>query len=214
MAPWQWWRWGIVAMVGLGVGSPAVAQTFPPCPPPSSSEFLLLAQGRTEAERNQVQATLPTTTSVMVCQYLEDTVVRAGGFTSLENANAWAQYLTEVQGVPTFVVRPATPGDATIPAPPQTPTPVAYLPQVLEAGYAVLVEYDNDPAIATTLESTLGSGVGLAVYREKPYLLATYSRDLRTAAATLQQVSTTDLTAFVVDSREVILLAPAVVTTP
>ena len=55
------------------------------------------------------------TGTVMVCDYLEDTVVRAGGFTNLENANAWAQYMTEVEGFQAFVARPAANSEPTTP---------------------------------------------------------------------------------------------------
>ncbi|PSR16778.1 hypothetical protein C8255_16105, partial [filamentous cyanobacterium CCP3] len=91
----------------VGFWNPASAQ-FPPCPPPSANEYLLLVRSNTEAERDRVQDLLPSNSTVLVCDYLNDTVVRAGGFTNLENANAWAQYMTEVEGFQAFVARPAT----------------------------------------------------------------------------------------------------------
>ncbi|WP_008319274.1 hypothetical protein [Leptolyngbya sp. PCC 6406] len=213
------WQWGILmAVVGAIAPTAAVAQTFPPCPPPAPTEYLLLIQGNTEVERNRIQSLLPTSTNVMVCQYLSEPVVRAGGFSSLENANAWAQYLTEVEGAQAFVARPASDGTAA-PLPSDldadsgssSPSTAGggYAPQLLGEGYAVLVDYGTDPAIASAIQSTLGKPVGLAVYRQRPYLLAIYSGDVQTAAATLQQLSGR-VTAFMVDSSEVVLLAPTV----
>lgn len=210
----------------------ATADVLPPCAPPDPEEYLLLVRGDTEAERDRIQDLLPASTSLMVCSYLEETVVRAGGFTSLENANAWAQYLTEMEGAQAFVVRPAAPGETPPPATPVAPpTPPAeevaltnpqgtepaaaepggYTPQLLGEGYAVLVNYNNNPATAQEAQELLGTPVGLAVYRQQPYLLASHSPDAATAAETLQILSGSRLTAFIVDSSDVVLLTPAVV---
>ena len=215
---------GVSVLFALAAGAiaPVQAQDFPPCPPPAQAEYLLLVQGETEPERTRIQNLLPTSTEVMVCQYLSDPVVRAGGFTSLENANAWAQYLTEVEGAQAFVVRPAAPGEAiaAIPAPdapspaapsaPATPV-VGYAPQLLGEGYAVLVAYENDPTTAIRVQQTLGMPVGLAVYQQQPYLLAIQSGDPQAAVATLQTLATDRFTAFMVDSSNVVLLSPTVV---
>lgn len=222
-----WGLMGIAAWVGAIAPAAAQAQTFPPCLPPAPAEYLLLAQGTTEAERTRIQNLLPTSTDVMVCEYLSDPVVRAGGFTSLENANAWAQYLTDVEGVQTFVARPAEAGEAITATPPPTPaTPAApeppaaapssvgYAPQLVGPGYAVLVDYGDDPAIAATVQQTLGTPVGLAVYQEQPYLLAIQSGDPQVAASTLQTLSTGEFTVFMVNSSNVVLLSPAIAVTP
>jgi hypothetical protein len=220
-------RWGVMACV---VGSSAIAATganaqdLPPCPPPATAEYLLLVQGETEAERNRIQDLLPASTDVTVCQYLDSTVVRAGGFTSLENANAWAQYLTDVEGAQAFVARPAAPGEVTTVTPVEPPTPtepvppaaspippaVAYTPQLLGEGYVVLVNYDNQPAIAQQVQDTLNDTVGLAVYRQRPYLMAVQTTDAQVATQTLQTLSSGRFTAFIVDSGEVVLLSPAI----
>lgn len=228
-------RWGvIVCVIGSGaILSPTVrAQTLPPCSPPDTSEYLLLVQGDTEAERSRIQDLLPSSTNVSVCQYLDSTVVRAGGFTSLENANAWAQYLTEVEGAQAFVARPAVSGEvppAVTPVEPTAPTtiePVAvpasvpptdaadatvgYAPQLLGEGYAVLVSYDDQPAIAQQVQDTLENTVGLAVYQQQPYLMAVQTTDAQVAAQTLQTLSSGRFTAFIVDSGEVVLLSTAI----
>lgn len=237
-------RWAIVtALVAVGVTAPrAAADEFPPCGPPAASEYLLLVQGDTVERRDRIQNLLPTTTSVSVCRYLDDIVVRAGGFTSLENANAWAQYLTEVEGVQAFVARPAAPGEVPsneaiaaepvepipdLPAETESSTPsenavpvsnpapeaaVAYAPKLLGEGYAVLVDYGNNPAVAKQLQQTLNQPIGLAVYEQRPFLLATQSADPQTAAQVLQTLTNGRFGAFIVDSSEVVLLSAAVAT--
>lgn len=224
--------------VGVALASwrPLPAQAvFPPCPPPQVNEYLLLVRGNTEAERNRVQDLLPSNSTVMVCDYLSDTVVRAGGFTNLENANAWAQYMTEVEGLQAFVARPAaaTPGASTPPAgtpstngasppatspgtgtPPVNGTPnqsqLAYAPQPLNTGYAVLVDYNYQPEMARTIQRQVGQSVALAVFRQRPYLLIAYSPNLEGAASTMSVLGGFGIPGFIVDSREVVMLTPAV----
>ncbi|MEM1289866.1 MAG: hypothetical protein AAGH67_00120 [Cyanobacteria bacterium P01_H01_bin.162] len=234
-------RWGLITTLVTGgiIAPQAWADDFPPCGPPAANEYLLLVQGDTVDARDRIQNLLPTTTSISVCRYLDDIVVRAGGFTSLENANAWAQYLTEVEGAQAFVARPAAPGEVSadepiaaepvvpepvVPAEPTTPTPsepvattpdpmpdatVAYAPKLLGEGYAVLVDYSNDPEVAKQLQQTLNQSIGLAVYEQRPFLLATQSPDPQTATQVLQMLSSS-FGAFIVDSSEVVLLSPAV----
>ena len=247
-------RWGLVVVVfwGGAIAVPAAADEFPPCAPPQANEYLLLVRGDTVESRDRIQNLLPTTTSVSICRYLEDIVVRAGGFTSLENANAWAQYLTEIEGAQAFVARPAAPGEmvadntpvtaepvapvqpvesvpasptedpipaseadaptATPAAVPDSETVVGYSPQLLGEGYAVLVNYSNDPVVAKQLQQALNQPIGLAVYEQRPFLLAAQSSDAQVAAQVLQALSNNRFGAFIVDSSEVVLLSAAVVT--
>jgi hypothetical protein len=205
-------------LMAVGVGKIAQAQVaFPACPPPQTNEYLLLVRGNTEAERNRVQDLLPSSSRVMVCNYLSDTVVRAGGFTSLENANAWAQYMTEVEGLQAFVARPAT--TATTPPPIGTTppavnvTPIAYAPQPLNAGFAVLVDYQYQPEMARAIQRQVGQAVGLAVYRQRLYLLIAYSPNLEGAATTLQVLGGYGISGFIVDSNETVMLTPAIALT-
>ncbi len=236
-------RWGLV--VGSGaIAAPATADEFPPCRPPAGNEYLLLVQGDSVESRDRIQNLLPATTDVTVCSYLDDVVVRAGGFTSLENANAWAQYLTEVEGAQAFVARPAGPGEVVTPAAPvavdpvepepeaqpdpdpaiapmtsplpaATATPngvVGYAPQLLGEGYAVLVNYNNDPQVAKQLQQALNQPVGLAVYQQRPFLLAVQSTDPQVAAQVLQTLSNSRFGAFIVDSSDVVRLSSGVAT--
>jgi hypothetical protein len=240
----RWWGLALLVASG-GMAAPrAWADEFPPCAPPNASEYLLLVQGDTVEARDRIQNLLPTTTIVSVCRYLDDVVVRAGGFTSLENANAWAQYLTEVEGAQAFVARPAAPGEVTTStpitaepvtpepapepttpeptAPATTPTPlptesaasaeVTYAPKLLGEGYAVLVNYSNNPDIAKQLQQFLNQPVGLAIYQQQPFLLAAQSPDPQAAAQVLQTLSNNRFGAFIVDSSEVVLLSDAVAT--
>ncbi|WP_137454977.1 hypothetical protein [Halomicronema hongdechloris] len=202
---------GSAAVFSL-LGTTALAAEFPPCPPPASNEYLLLVRGDSEAEREQVQAVLPPSNSAMVCSYLNDTVVRAGGFTSLENANAWAQYMTEVEGLQAFVARPATePVSTTTPEPEATsPDLPSYQPEPLGAGYAILVDYANQPQVATEVRSLLGQPVGLVVYQQRPYLLAQQSNDPEAATALLRRLSDAGLASFIVSGLEVMVLTSEV----
>jgi hypothetical protein len=241
---WRALVFGSVALSLLGV-APDLKAAFPPCPPPQTNEYLLLVRGNTEAERNRVQDLLPSNTTVMVCDYLSDTVVRAGGFSNLENANAWAQYMTEVEGLQAFVARPAATSPTTPIAPPPngttpvgtsptpspnpgtastngTPTtqpaqpttspqsPLAYAPQPLNTGFAVLVDYNFQPEMARSIQQQVGQSVGLAVYRQRPYLLIAYSPNIEGAVSTLSVLGGHGISGFIVDSREVVMLTPAV----
>ncbi|MBW4459887.1 MAG: hypothetical protein KME47_06560 [Nodosilinea sp. WJT8-NPBG4] len=240
---------GLLLAPLAGLWTAAQAQ-FPPCPPPSANEYLLLVRSNTEAERTRVQDLLPSNSTVLVCDYLNDTVVRAGGFTNLENANAWAQYMTEVEGFQAFVARPAT--TAAQPAPPtggttpsasttppansETPptngtpsgngtpatgtppatnqsAPTAYAPQPLGTGFAVLVDYQYQPESAIAIQRQVGQAVGLAVHRQRSYLLIAHSPDVAGAASTLAVLTSLNIAGFIVDSQEVVMLTPAVALT-
>ncbi len=206
--------------------SAASAQSpLPACPPPTAQEFLLLVRGETEAERNKIATILPPNNPVLVCQYLNETVVRAGGFTSLETANAWASYMTTVEGFDSVVSRPASPGSAQTTAPAgsqatpsqaansQTATATgnpAFQPRRLAPGYAVLVRYGAQPEIATTVGQIVRP-VGLAVYAQEAYLLADYTSDADVAAATLQRLTNAQLSAILVDAQQVVRLSAEVI---
>jgi hypothetical protein len=216
---------------------PGMAQsTLPVCPPPASQEYLLLVRGSTETERAEIASILPTENTVLVCQYLGESLVRAGGFTSLETANAWATYMTTVAGFESFVSRPADSqtaaaseeairGEAVQPEAGQPeavrgeavqPEAVrgeasggAYQPHRLAAGYAVLVDYGNRPELATTVGQVVRP-VGLAVYRQRAYLLADYTSDANSAAVTLQRLNDAQMAAIVVDAEEVVRMSEEV----
>jgi hypothetical protein len=216
--------------LGLASQSLGLAAEFPPCPPPAANEYLLLVRGESEAERTRIQNLLPSNSTVMVCSYLEDTVVRGGGFTNLETANAWAQYMTEVEQLQAFVARPATgTSEESVPvsnensaSPPSGAIAAdesdseeqtsAFSPRNLGTGYAVLVNYQNQPEVALAVQEQVGQAVGLAVYRQLPYLLIAHSSDIEGAESTLRVLAERQIPGFIVNSREVVMLAPAIAT--
>ncbi len=216
---------GLVAALPM---APASAQSrLPACPPPANQEYLLLVRGETAAERSEIASILPEANSVLVCQYLDETLVRAGGFTSLETVNAWATYMATVEGFESFVskpsgqvaVQPSGPLDAEVGSQTSIQTSsqtsagssgtVAYQPSRLASGYAVLVNYGDRPEIATAVGQIVRP-VGLAVYRQQAYLLADYTNNADSAAATLQRLSDAQLTAILVDAQEVVRLSAEV----
>ena len=251
-------------MLGLGLSYPlvfqrAIAQTsLPVCPAPSSQEYLLLVRGNTEEDRDRIASVLPAESTVLICNYLDEALVRAGGFTSLETANAWATYMNTVEGFESFVARPvaeqpvteAPITEAPITELPTVEAPVmeqpdpelsitelpdpattapdgqsdanstapaaenegtgSYEPQRLAAGYAVLVDFGNRPAVASTVSQII-TPVGLGVYQQRPYLLADYTQDAAVAEATLRRLSEAQLSAVVVDAEDVVQLSIDVV---
>ena len=196
---------------------PAAAQSLPACPPPINQEYLLLVRGETEADRNRIASVLPADSTVLVCRYLDETLVRAGGFDSLETVNAWATYMTTVEGFESFVSRPSQ-ASQTANLPPanrasRSASPasgaIAYQPQRLAPGYAVLVDYGSRPEVATMVAQVIRP-VGLAVYQQRAYLLADYTLDAATAADTLQRLSNAQMAAILVDAQQVVQLTSEV----
>jgi len=210
---------------------PPQTASYATCQPPAPSEYLLLVVTRTPDSQTQVQQLLPPNTSVNTCNYLEDTVTRVGGFRTVERANSWAKYMTETTGLAAFVARPAEiPQGATpaaTPAPsvvakPQKPTAspstsaansaakpndsTSYSPKPLGLGYAVLVDYQNQPEMAVRVRQILGKEVGLVSYGQRPYLLAVYTADPNAANTALQLLSDRGFLAILTDSRRVVLL--------
>lgn len=190
----------LLAIAGLmSVAGYAIAQqTASPCQPPQPDEYLLFVLSQTRESQEHLQRTLPPNTQTTFCRYLEDRVTRIAGFTSLEDANSWARYVKEIVGLSAFVVRPAA---ATLPA--HSP---AYSPQPLGDGYAVLVDYFNQPEVAVQVKQLLGSDVGLVSYGQRPYLLAIYTTSQRKANSMLRQLSDRGFWSMIVDSRRVALL--------
>lgn len=205
------------------------------CQPPGSGEYLLLIVTRTPETQTQVQQLLPPNTSVSACNYLNDTVTRVGGFRTVERANAWARYITDTTGLAAFVARPAetpasptptsgtqgqpsttTPGGTKPTAPvktaanPSTNPSTGYNPKPLGPGYAVLVDYFNQPELATKVQQVLGKPVGVVSYGQRPYLLAIYTTDQNAANTALQSLSDRGFWATIVDGRRVVLLRQTV----
>ncbi|PZO46831.1 MAG: hypothetical protein DCF15_19830 [Phormidesmis priestleyi] len=225
-------QWGHTCVIGLSCGaalfSPlwgtnAIAQSvLPACPPPVNGEYLLLVRGETESDRAQIAAALPAENPVLVCTYLNEPLVRAGGFTSLETANAWATYMTTEAGFESFVSKPsdtqtaiattnnpAAPVAATTSARSSASGAISYQPRRLSDGYAVLVDYGDRPDVATAVGQVV-TPVGLAVYQQRAYLLADYTADAAGAATTLQKLSDAQLAPILVDAQQVVRISTEV----
>lgn len=215
--------------------APAGQPNYAACQPPNPGEYLLLVVSKTPESQDQVRRLLPPSTTVSVCNYLNDVVTRVGGFTSADTANAWAKYIRESAGLAAVVARPSetAPPTAVAPQPstlpssqpatsapvaPSTPAPIrnarGYNPQALGAGYAVLVDYFSQPELATRVHQLIGKDIGLAAYRQRPYLLAIYTSDQRLANSTLQSLTDRGFWAMVVDSRRVTLLRRVIDVSP
>lgn len=104
---------------------------------------------------------------------------------------------------------PAASSPATSPATSPTAT-LAYNPQPLGVGFAVVVSYFNDPEVANRVRQVTTRDVGLVSFEQEPYLLATYTTDAAVASALLKTLSERGLTAAIVDSRRAVLLSPVV----
>jgi hypothetical protein len=128
--------------------------------------------------------------------------MRIAGFRRLEDADSWGRYVNEIVGLSAFVVRPSA-------AMPSTNS-LAYNPKPLGEGYAVLVDYFNQPEVATQLQQLLDDDVGMVSYGQRPYLLAIHTTSARQANSTLRKLSDRGFWSMVVDSRRVTLLSPAV----
>ena len=213
----------LAAMEVVIGGSAAIAQTRnPTCQPPNAAEYLLLVEGAAADKQAQLKRVLPATADLTVCNYQNQVVTRVSGFSSLGIANAWAQYLKEVSGFKATVARPpeaqaVRPPVAEVqpqPTSPNSPNPnpnnLAYSPRPLGTGYAVLVDYFDQPEIAAQVQQLLSQDVGLVSYGQKPYLLAGYTTNQTTANATLQTLSDRGFWVMLVDSRRVVLLKPTV----
>ncbi|NEZ60174.1 hypothetical protein [Adonisia turfae] len=224
------YRWLSGAMlILLSSGVQGIAQSYPDCPPPASGEYLLLVRGSDAETRDRTISVLPVDKPTLVCNYLDDTVIRAGGFTSLEVANSWALYLNDIEELETVVVEsstatqePVVDDSATssttaeqepVTGPVVAATPVAdlqaqYQPTLLGEGVAVLVDYQQNPEIGRNLAQQ--GSVGLAVYLQQPYLLVLHTTDSSAAAARLQQLVDSGLTSFLVNGEKVIRLTDTI----
>lgn len=184
-----------------GMSKANAQSTYPACQPPNAGEYLLLVEALTPQQQTQLRQALPDQTPFNLCLYLDELVARVGGFSSLEEANSWARYAIETANLEAYVVQP--PASFTVNAP-------AYNPQPLGTGFAVLVDYFNQPELATQVQQQLGSPVGLASYGQRPFLLAVHTTNQQDANDILTTLSDRGFWVMIVDSRKVVLLNAAV----
>lgn len=180
-------------------------QSIAPCQPPQANEYLLLVTTQTKESTEQLQRALPANIQMTVCRYQNDTVTRIAGFRQLEDANDWARYVKEIAGLSTYVIRPVSTTAST-----STNNSPPYNPQPLGEGYAVLVDYFNQPQLAAQLKQQLDNDVGLVSFGKRPYLLAMYTTNESKANSTLRRLSDRGFWTMVVDSRRVTLLKPVI----
>ena len=204
------WLTGAMAVLlgTAGFAGRGLAQSYPDCPPPGSSEYLLFVRADDEATRDRTLSVLPVDTPTLVCNYQDNTVVRAGGFNSLEVANSWALYLNDIEQLDTVVVEATAPSDTVAVSSSNDDPQPKYTPTVLGEGVAILVDYQQNPDIGRDLAQQ--GTVGLAVYLQQPYLLVMHTTDSSAAATRLQQLVDSGLTSFLVDGQKVIRLTEAI----
>ena len=179
------------------------------CQPPASDEYLVAIITETSAAQDIVRRGLPPDIIIEVCRYIDQTVSSIRGFDDQDVASDWARYIQDIVGLSAYVVRPSeetTPSDTPLPAPPE----IGFYPQPLGRGFAVLVDYNNQPEIALQLERSLGRNVGLVAYGQKPFLLVTYTKSSGAATSSLFRLSNRGFLAFVVDSSRVTLISPRI----
>lgn len=200
--------WGGLALPSLGQTAPGV---LPACAPPAPGEYLLLVLTPDPATQESLRQSLPPSVSVPACDYLGNTVSRMGGFRNPEDASAWADYIKEVASLQSFVARPSDNSPSAPPTPPSSaPSPRTFTPQALGAGYAVLVDYSNDPVVAQRLRQARQQTPGLASFGQRPYLLAFYTADSTIALTLLADLSRQGFKALVVDAPSVVVLTDQV----
>lgn len=179
------------------------------CQPPLSDEYLLVVVTEAQENQNILKRSLPPDITIVVCRYLNQIVSTVQGFDDQEVASDWARYVQDIVGLSAYVVRPSNespPTNTPLPAPPE----IGFNPQPLGTGYAVLVDYSNQPEIALQLERSLGRNIGLVAYGQKPFLLVTYTEDDKDATSSLFNLSKRGFLAFVVDSSRVTLISPRI----
>ncbi|WP_293132584.1 hypothetical protein [Microcoleus sp. bin38.metabat.b11b12b14.051] len=193
------------------------------CEPPQSDEYLLLIVTKTPEQQERAKRSFPGNTDNTVCRYINDTVTRVGGFRNSQIATDWVKYIKDVVGLQAYVVRsPAAALPQNLPV--YNPQPAAgseaianrqtgnsgFNPQALGPGYAVLVDYFNQPELAGQVKQALGTQVGLASYGQRPFLFVAYTTDQNAATAAVKALSDRGFWPMLVDSRRVTVITPAV----
>ena len=225
-----------LAGIALAIGGISSAQAqLPNCQAPRSNEFLLLIVTRTPEAQSRVRSVVSRNAPISVCNYFGETVTRVGGYQDVDTANSWANYLNDTVRLRAFVALPA--GSSQVanqgnlpPAQPQRPRSrqpnqpdtvpnqavnnQAYNPQRLKDGFAVIVNHNNRPEVATQIQRVLNRNIGLASFEQRPYLLAVHTNDRAAADSVLRTLSDRGFNAMLVRSDRVTLLTPVVQVDP
>ncbi len=123
---------------------------------------------------------------------------------AIEKCYAAVIFAIAIAGLPGFVVESKAVAQAT--ATPPTENLPAYNPKPLGTGYAVLIDYFNQPELADRVQQALRKDVGLVSYGQRPYLLALHTSNQKDATDTLKALSDRGFWVMVVDSQKVTLL--------
>ncbi|MCL1474850.1 hypothetical protein [Argonema antarcticum] len=122
---------------------------------------------------------------------------------AIEGCYATLIFATAIAGLPGFVVESKAVAQTGTPPTENLP---AYNPKPLGTGYAVLIDYFNQPELAERVQQALGKNVGLVSYGQRPYLLALHTSNQKDATDTLKALSDRGFWVMVVDSQKVTLL--------
>jgi hypothetical protein len=169
------------------------------CLPPNTGEYLLVIVSESPSSQSIVRNTVPPDINIVICRYLKNVVSSISGFDDQYVAEDWAKYLGEKTGLASYVIKP---NPNITPIKPAEP----FLPRNLDKGFAVIVDYNNQPAVLNQLERTLGRSVGLISYGQRVYLLVTYTPDKDVATSSLFNLSSRGFNTFIVDSSQVTIL--------
>jgi hypothetical protein len=215
--------------LAFGVIPPASAQ-LANCQAPRSNEFILLVVTRTPEAQSRVRSVISRDAALSVCSYFGETVTRIGGYQDADTANSWANYLNDTVRLRAFVALPAEGQVAAQPGqtqpmglprdlPPErvqtlSPEPSlatsGYNPQPLGEGFAVIVNHNNRPEVATQMQQVLNRNIGLVSFEQRPYLLAVHTSDRGIADQMMQILNDRGFAAMMVNGRRLTLIAPAV----
>lgn len=185
------------------------ASAIEDCQPPASNEYLLAILTETPANQDVLRRSLLPDIQINICRYIDQIISSIRGFDDKDVASDWARYIQDIVGLNAYVVKPIEETislNQCLPVPPD----IDFNLQPLGNGYAVLVDYNNQPEIALQLQKILGRNLGLVAYGEKPFLLVTYTKESQAATNSMFNLSNRGFLTFVVDSSKVTLISPRV----
>jgi hypothetical protein len=116
----------LAAILSMGIAQPGISQPLPACDPPNANEYLLLVANQAPETEARLTELLPENAAISTCNYLDETVVRVGGFASLEIATAWAQYIQEMASFQAFVAQPPGSSSIAVTQPANSSTPSSF----------------------------------------------------------------------------------------
>lgn len=213
---------GAIASLALGT-SPAGSQevipemiteteTLTECAPPAVDTYNIFVATPTPAIQtsvaNQATLALGDRAAVKVCLYQGQVMSQVGTFRTLEAASNWQTFLKNTTQLDGVIVQ--TQGEPEPTAAPED-TPIPFTPKVLSPGFAVILDFRNDPQVARQIAQGRSQPPGLVVYGDRPYLLMGNEKTMEAAKSVIQQLGNQGYWMGVVPSETVVLLKEAVV---